>query len=111
MLDPRRDMHSRIPPVYNPETNSEYSFKRYLEDIEVWVGEEGGGQRAEDGGQRAEGRGRREHGWERMGGCRRENEDRGQEDLLTKSATTATKTRRNGEKSRMVRRRRREDGG
>ena len=37
MLDPRRDMHGRIPPVYNPETNSEYSFKKYLEDIEVWV--------------------------------------------------------------------------
>ena len=29
-LDPRRDMHSRIPPVYNPETDRQYSFRRYL---------------------------------------------------------------------------------
>ena len=36
MLDPRRDMHSRIPPVYNPETNREYPFRRYIEDVGIW---------------------------------------------------------------------------
>ena len=36
MLDPRRDTHHRIPPVYKTETDRVYSFRRYVEDIGVW---------------------------------------------------------------------------
>ena len=35
-LDPRRDVHHRIPPVYNPETDRQYPFRRYLEDVGLW---------------------------------------------------------------------------
>ena len=35
-LDPRRDMHSRVPPVYNPETDRSYSFRMYLHDVGMW---------------------------------------------------------------------------
>ena len=36
LLDPRRDMHHRIPPVYNPETDRQYPFRRYLQDVGLW---------------------------------------------------------------------------
>ena len=35
-LDPRRDMHHRIPPVYNPETERSYSWRDYVRDIGIW---------------------------------------------------------------------------
>ena len=36
-LDPRRDMHGRIPPVYNPETDRNYPFRNYVEDVGLWT--------------------------------------------------------------------------
>ena len=35
-LDPRRDMHHRIPPVYNPETERQYPLRRYIADVGMW---------------------------------------------------------------------------
>ena len=35
-LDPRRDMHHRVPPVYNPEDDRRYTFRQYLEDVGYW---------------------------------------------------------------------------
>ena len=35
-LDPCRDMHHRISPVYNPETERSYTWRDYVRDIGIW---------------------------------------------------------------------------
>ena len=35
-LDPRKDIHYRIPPCFNPRTNHEYQFRKYVQVIVVW---------------------------------------------------------------------------
>ena len=36
LLDPRRDMHFRVPPVYNPETDRTYPFRTFTRDVGIW---------------------------------------------------------------------------
>ena len=36
MLNPLRDTHHRIPPVYNPETDRTHRFRQYVEDVGIW---------------------------------------------------------------------------
>ena len=36
MAAPDRDVHYRVPPSYNPETETNYSFMRFLSDVGIW---------------------------------------------------------------------------